>query len=241
MPVVYGINPVKEALRKDGFVKKIYIYKGRTDKEIERIINIAKAQNIMVSFVDKDFFRHFPKANQGIMAEIKQKLPCTLDDLYSITQKRLEPAFYFIIDSIEDPHNLGAILRVIEASGAHGVVMPKRHIARGPTVSKAAAGADIHLCIVKVPNIKHAIMDFQNRGITVIALEASGEKSLWQIDLKGPIACVVGSEGKGIKKTVLDLCNVVVKIPLFGEVASLNVSTATAIFAFELRRQRLLK
>ena len=241
MSIIYGINPVKEALKKENLLKKIYIYKGRTDKEIEDIVSKANTLGIGVSFVDKEFFKQFPKAHQGIIAEIKQPLPCGLDELYEITKKKAEPAFYFIIDSVEDPHNLGAIYRVAEASGAHGVVVPKRRIAKGPTVSKAAAGADLHLCVVRVSNIKHAIKDFQQRAVVVIGLEASGEKDLWEVDLTGPVACVVGSEARGIKKTVLDLCDIVVKIPLFGAVTSLNVSTAAAVFAFELRRQRFFK
>jgi 23S rRNA (guanosine2251-2'-O)-methyltransferase len=114
-------------------------------------------------------------------------------------------------------------------------------VARGPTVTKAAAGADLHLCIVKIANIKHAIRDFQDRGIHVIGLESSGHSSLWELDLTGPVACVLGSEGKGLKRTVLEACDTIVKIPLFGKVTSLNVSTAAAVFAFELRRQRGLR
>ncbi len=241
MAYLYGINPVLEALRAGSRVRRLYLYRGKRDSTFDKVLALARQQAIEVSFVDKDFFSALPKGHQGIVAEIREQLPCSLDDLYEITSQRPEPAFYLVIDSVEDPHNLGAILRVAEASGVHGVVLPKRRVARGPTVSKSAAGADIHLCMVKVSNIKHAIRDFQQRGIKVIGLEASGEVDLWEVDLSVPLACVVGSEGKGLRRTVLQSCDLLVRIPLFGKVTSLNVSTATAVFAFELRRQRNLK
>ncbi len=235
---MYGINPVYEALRAGRGVRRLYVLRDRRSQEVERLLCQAKARGVEVAFVDKAFFRSLPKGHQSVVAEVKEALPCSLEDLYEITEKKAEEAFYFIVDGIEDPHNLGAVLRVADAAGAHGVVLPKRKVARGPTVTKAAAGADLHLCICRVPNIKHCIREFQTRGIQVIALEASGEKGLWEVDLKGPLACVLGSEGRGIRKTVLEACDMTVRIPLFGEVTSLNVSTAAAVFAFELRRQR---
>jgi 23S rRNA (guanosine2251-2'-O)-methyltransferase len=143
-----------------------------------------------------------------------------------------------VVDSVQDPRNLGAILRTAEVAGVHGVVLPKRRIARGKTVEKASAGALQYLPIVNVPNIKHALSKFRERGITVYAAEAGGQMLYWEADMTVPLTIVIGSEGEGIKRTVKSYADSVITIPIRGKINSLNVSVATGILLYEVLRQR---
>ncbi len=239
---ICGVNPVREALRSSSAIDDIYIYKEKRGRSIEEIIKLARAMNVHLHFVDKSFFSSFPRGHQGIVgrrAEISPEL--TLADLYSISMKKNEPPFYLIIDGIEDPRNLGAIVRTAEVAGVHGLVMQKRRIATGMTVAKASAGAIEFLPIVKVSNIKHAIEDMQKEGIWIFGAETEGQKEYWSVDLTVPLAFVLGSEGKGIRRSVRDYCDQIVRIPVRGRVNSLNVSVAAGVLIYEALRQRMKK
>jgi 23S rRNA (guanosine2251-2'-O)-methyltransferase len=237
---LYGFNPVIEAIKSGRKIKTVYISKQRHE-QVQKIIELAKAEGIRVEFAERDFFdTRFYKGHQGIAAVVEKKGFLTIDELLAIPEKKGESAFFLILDLIEDPRNFGAILRVADATGVHGVVC-QSHRSAGitPIVSKASAGALEYVNLAEVVNIKHAIDKMKRLDITIIGAEAGSELTPWDIDMKGPMAFVIGSEGQGLRKTVREMCDFVVSLPMRGIVNSLNVSVATGILSYEVIRQRL--
>ena len=237
---LYGFNPVLEAIKSGRKIKTVYISKQRHE-QVDKIVELAKSEGISIEFADKDFFdSKFHKGHQGVAAVAEKRQILSTDELLSISEKREESAFFLILDLIEDPRNLGAILRVADAAGVHGVVF-QSHRSAGitPIVSKASAGALEYVNLAEVVNIKHAIDKMKNLNITIIGAEAGSELTPWDIDLKSPLAFVIGSEGMGLRKTVKEMCDFVVSLPMKGKVNSLNVSVATGILSYEVIRQRL--
>lgn len=238
--LIYGINPVKEALR-SGRVKELYISQ-RRKKGLEEFLELAQKAGIPIKWVETSFFdSHFTKGHQSIAALVKKKrLLDTGDLLKKIGSK--ESSLILILDGIEDPRNLGAILRVAEAGGADGVVIQKhRQAGISSEVIKSSAGAYEYVDIAVENNIKYAINTLKNEGFTIIGTDSKAKKTFWDVSLRGRIGLVMGSEGKGIKETVLRLCDEIVVIPMLGKVNSLNVSVATGIMVFEVIRQRGMK
>lgn len=236
---IYGINPVEEAFKVKDTIKEVYISKDRV-KKLSKIVALAEQYSIPVKIVDTSFIDRTVKgAHQGVFAKVRIKKTITLDEALEIPYKRKEPAFFLILDLIEDPQNLGTILRVADAAGVHAVIyQERRSVGIVPSVWKASAGAAWHVELVEINNIKYAIKQLKQEGIKVIGAETSGVNVLWESDFKQPLAFVVGSEGKGIRQTVLSLCDEKVKIPMRGKINSLNVSAATSILLFEVLRQR---
>lgn len=237
---LYGFNPVLEAIKSGRKIKTVYISRQRHE-QIQNIIEIAKAEGIRVEFAEKNFFdTKFHKGHQGIAALVAQKKLLSIDELLSISEKSGETLFFLVLDCIEDPRNFGAILRVADAAGVHGVVF-QSHRAAGitPIVSKASAGALEYVNLAEVVNIKHAIDKMKKLNITIVGAEAGSELTPWDIDMEGPMAFVIGSEGQGLRKTVREMCDFVVSLPMRGKVNSLNVSVATGILSYEVIRQRL--
>lgn len=236
---IYGINPVTEAIKSGRKINAIFISKQRQE-HMQRLITTAETRDIAVKFVDKDFFdSRFHKGHQGIAAVIEKKLFLSIDKMLSVPSDRGENPFFLILDSIEDPRNFGAILRVADAVGIHGVVFQSRRSAGiDGMVSKTSAGASEHINLAEVVNIKHAIDKMKKVGINIIGAEAAAGASLWDIDMCAPLAFVIGSEGKGLRRTVREQCDFLANIPLRGNVSSLNVSVATGILAYEALRQR---
>lgn len=239
---IYGVNPVLEAIRAKGRVKSIHISFSR-HKDISVITQEAKKEGLPVKIEHEDFFnKTFPKGHQGIAAKVLQKEYLDLDKLLKIPAGKNEPAFFLILDCIEDPQNLGAILRTAETAGVHGIIIQShRSAGLSPTVYKASAGAIEYIPVSQVSNIKQAITALKNKEIWVYGADMEAKDTLWDTDLTGPLAIVLGSEGLGIRKTVREHCDYLIKIPLKGNVTSLNVSAATAIFVFEVLRQRQSK
>lgn len=237
---LYGFNPVLEAIKSGRKINIVYIYKQRHE-QIQKIIELANAGGIPVEFAEKEFFdSKFHKGHQGVAAVVEKKRLLSIDELSAIPEKKWEIPFFLILDLIEDPRNFGAILRVADAAGMHGVVF-QSHRSAGITsvVSKASAGALEYVNLAEVVNIKHAIDKMKKLNITIIGAEAGSELTPWDIDMKGPLAFVIGSEGQGLRKTVREICDFVVSLPMRGKVNSLNVSVATGILAYEVIRQRL--
>lgn len=235
--LICGINPVKEALR-SGRVKELYISETRK-KGLEEVLSLSRKADVPVKWVDSSFFdSRFPKGHQSIAALVKKRRLLQTDDLLKKIGSR-ESSLIIILDEIEDPRNLGAILRVAEAGGADGVVI-QRHRQTGisPEVIKSSAGAYEYVDIAVENNIKYAINTLKKEGFTIIGSDSRAEKSLWDVSLRGRIGLVMGSEGKGIRQSVLRLCDEIVCIPMLGKVNSLNVSVATGIMVFEAMRQR---
>jgi 23S rRNA (guanosine2251-2'-O)-methyltransferase len=239
---IYGFNPVLEALKAGRKIKTIFISSGRQDKII-LIKKEAESGKIPVRIKEPVFFDiTFRKGHQGVAAEVSCKEYVNLDELLKIPIEKNETAFFIIVDCLEDPRNLGALLRVADAAGVHGIVLQShRSVTLSAEVAKVSAGAVEYVPVSLVANIKYAIDEMKNRGITIIGAEMNTEKTIWDIDLKVPIAIVVGSEGKGLRKIIRQKCDILAKIPMSGKINSLNVSVATGILSFEILRQRLIK
>jgi len=236
---IYGVNPVREALRSGGAVKAVHVYSGR-HKGLAEIKAAAEENGVSIKMEKAEFFEsRFPKGHQGVAAQIEQKGYVSLDELLRIPDKRGEAPFFVLLDEVEDPRNLGAVLRTAEAAGVHGVVIQKhRQAGLGPIAIKASAGASEHMALASVPNIKNAIYKMKDMGITVAGAEAGPESSPWDVDLSGPLAIVVGSEGRGLRRTVLEKCDIIISLPMHGRVNSLNASVAAGVLIYEVLRQR---
>lgn len=240
---IYGLNPVLEALRAGREIDAIYIYAGRR-REVETLQREAEIKNIPVRVMhDAGFFDgRFPKGHQGIAAEVAQRLYTDIEELLQIPDKKKEVPFFVILDLLEDPRNLGAVIRTAEAAGVHGIVIQERRAAGlGPEAVKASAGASEYLAVASVTNIKHAIEKMKEQGIGIVGAEADAPLSAWEADLGGPIALVIGSEGKGIRRTVKERCDMLVSLPMQGKINSLNTSVSAGILIYEILRKRSSK
>ena len=239
---IYGLNPVLEALRARRNIKEVYISSGRHEK-LSLIKKETESREIALRIVDAAFFNErFPKGHQGIAVKVSEKGYMDLYELLNIPEKRNEIPFFLILDCIEDPGNVGAILRSADAAGVHGVIVQEhRSAGLSPAVSKASAGAVEYVPVSQVSNIKHAISEMKEREITIIGAESGSGNMPWDVDFSVPVGLVIGSEGRGLRKTVEEKCDFVVSIPMRGRINSLNVSAASAVLMFEVLRQRVRK
>jgi 23S rRNA (guanosine2251-2'-O)-methyltransferase len=239
---IYGINPLFEAIMAGRKIKTIFLSSGRHEK-VREIKQEAARRNIPVTVVERAFLDNlFHKGHQGVAASVSPKHSVPIDELLEIPLKKNEVPFFLILDCVEDPRNFGALLRVADAAGIHGIVIQShRSVTVGADVAKVSAGAMEYVPVTVVTNIKHAIREMKENGITIVGTDAGGQNILWDLDLSMPIALIVGSEGKGLRQTVSDLCDLLIKIPMHGKIHSLNVSVAASICAFEILRQRAQK
>jgi len=239
---IYGLNPVLEAVRSGREVKTVFLSSARRDKVAE-IDEEISSRGIKISRADNTFFdSRFTKGHQGIAALVAPRKYADMEELLAVPSERDEPPLFLILDCIEDPRNFGAILRVADAGGVHGVVIQSyRSASLSPEAVKASAGASEYIPVTMIPNIKHAIREMKKSGITIAGAEASAEHALWDADLTGPLAVVIGSEGHGLRRTVKEECDMLVHISMKGRVNSLNASVATGIIIFEIMRQRMSK
>ncbi|HIJ59726.1 MAG TPA: 23S rRNA (guanosine(2251)-2'-O)-methyltransferase RlmB [Nitrospirae bacterium] len=237
--VIYGINPVREALKAKKRFISLYIQKGR-EKEFEDLLRIANSLSIKTKIIEKTFFdSKFPKGHQGIYAHIIDKKETSFEDVYEDIIKSGEKPFFVILDGIEDPRNLGAIIRTADAVSVHAVIHQKHRSAHLSAVtSKVSAGATEHVRIIETGNIKNVIKKMKLENIKIIGADHEARHTLWEVDLNQPVAVVLGGEDKGIRPTVKSLCDEVLKIPMRGKILSLNVSVAMGIVSFEVLRQR---
>lgn len=238
---IYGFNPVLEALRAGRNVRTVYLCSGRHENvKVEEIRRKAEIRGVRVEAADRPFFdSRFPKGHQGVAARAYQKGYLSIDELISGVSGEKEASLLVIVDGIEDPRNLGAIIRSVDAAGGHGIVIQShRSASLGPEASKASAGAVEHVAISMVPNIKHAMRKMKESGISVIGTESGNHPAIWDVDLTVPLAIIIGSEGKGMRKTVRENCDILVTIPMKGKINSLNASVAAGILLFEILRQR---
>lgn len=239
---ICGINPLFEAIKAGRNIKKIFLSSGRHEK-VSDIKREAAVRNIPVIIVEPSFLDNlFRKGHQGIAASVSSKRSVSLGELLEIPLGKNEMPFFLILDCVEDPGNFGAILRVADAAGIHGIVIQShRSVTVGAHVAKVSAGALEYVPVAVVTNVKHAIREMKENGVTIVGADAGAQTVFWDLDLSMPIALVVGSEGKGLRQTVGNLCDVLVQIPMFGKINSLNVSVAASICAFEILRQRMQK
>ncbi len=235
---VVGRNAVRELLKSERPIDKIFVRRGEREGSITMLVALALEKKIPVLEVEK------PKLDalacglphQGIVAMAAQKEYCSVEDILKIAEERGEPPLIVIADGINDPGNLGAIIRCAEGAGVHGIIIPKRHaVGVSPAVTKASAGAVEHMAIAKVTNLAATIAELKEAGIWTYAAEADGQP-YDETDYKGPCALVFGSEGEGVSHLVRQSCDFVVSIPMYGHVNSLNVSTAAAVIIHEAKR-----
>lgn len=241
---VEGRNPVIEAIKGDREIDKILIAKGSEQGSIQKIIGMAKEKKIVIQYVEKAKLDSMSetKAHQGVIALVTPYSYKTVEDIMKTAEDKNEDPLIIILDEIEDPHNLGAIIRTAECVGAHGVIIPKRRaVGLTPVVIKASAGAVEHMNIAKVSNIASTIEELKESGVWIYGTDMKGEQDYFQRDLTGPIAIVIGSEGKGIGRLIKEKCDFLVKIPMAGKVSSLNASVAASVMMYEVLRQRGLK
>jgi 23S rRNA (guanosine2251-2'-O)-methyltransferase len=236
---IYGLNPVRESIRSGKKIKAVIISTSRKEK-VPEIEEEAAIRGIPVRREDLFFFDgRFPKGHQGIAAVLPPREFQDIEGLFDAPSRGHEPPLFLALDCLEDPRNLGAILRVADAAGVHGVILQAyRSVTLGPEAVKASAGASEYMPVAMVPNIKHAIREAKTRGITVVGADAEGGSTVWELDLRGPLLVVVGSEGKGLRRTVREGCDLLASIPMKGNVNSLNAAVATGVIIFEIMRQR---
>ena len=239
--IVEGRNAVIEALRAGRPIDKLLIAKGDVDRTLAFLASSAKDKGIAVVECDRRKLDAMSTthAHQGVIAVCAVREYCSLENIPAIADERGEDPFVILCDEISDGHNLGAIIRTAECAGAHGVVIPKRRSA-GLTavVNKASAGAAEHMAVARVSNLSAAIRELKEKGIWVFGTAADGASELWQTDLSGPIALVIGSEGDGMSRLIRDHCDFILSLPMKGKLSSLNASAAGAIVMYEILRQR---
>lgn len=238
---ISGRNPVLEILKSDTEIEKLYVLKGDLKGSIIKILGKAKDKGIIIQEVDKNKLDELSggEVHQGVVALVSGYEYGEIDDIMELARERDEDAFIIILDEIEDPHNLGAIIRTAECAGVHGVIIPKRRSASvNSTVYKSSAGAVEHMIVSKVTNISNTIEDLKKRGLWIYGADMDGADYHFKTSLDGPIGLVIGNEGKGISRLVKEKCDVLVKIPMTGKISSLNASNAASILIYEVVRQR---
>ncbi len=238
---IEGRNPVTEALKSGRYIDKIYIKKGDKHGSIIPVIRMAKEKGILITETDGRKLDEMSETgnHQGVIALCAAAEYATVDDILKNASDKGEAPFIVILDRIADPRNLGSIIRTANCAGVHGVIISKHDSATlTASCAKASAGAVEYTPVARVANLAKTIEDLQKKNIWVTGADASGDKELFEADLKGGIAIVIGSEGEGISRLVLEKCDFVVKIPMRGNVNSLNASVAASLFMYEAVRQR---
>lgn len=239
--IIEGRNPVMEALKAEREIDKIIVSKGNVEGSIKKIIAIAKDKKIPVQYVDKNKLNQMSSggAHQGVIAYVAAYQYFEIEEVIESIREKGEDIFLIILDEITDPHNLGSIIRTANASGAHGVIIPKRRsVGLTATVAKTSAGAIEYVPVSKVTNISRTIDYLKDQGIWIIGADMDGEKLHYDSDLTGNVALVIGNEGKGISRLVKEKCDFLVKLPMKGQVSSLNASVAASILMYEVLKQR---
>lgn len=241
---VEGRNAVLELIESGKDINKIYIEKGEKQGSINKILAKANQRKIIVTEVDKQKFRQMsqtPNA-QGIIAIVPPFDYCDVYDIIELAKERNEDPFILILDGIEDPHNLGSIIRTAETAGVHGIIIPKRRAASvNSTVNKVSAGAVEHMKIARVNNINETINTLKKEGIWICGTDMDTNKYYYNQDLTGPLAIVIGSEGFGMSRLVKENCDFLIKIPMKGKITSLNASVSAGIIVYEAVKQRIIK
>lgn len=239
--IIAGRNAVTEALRSGRAIDSIIVARGKQSGAITAIIARAKANNIPIKEADtkKLDFMCGGAVHQGIIAMAAVKEYSSVDDIFALAESREELPFIIIADGLEDPHNLGAVIRTAECAGAHGVIVPRRHsTGLTYTVGKASAGAVEYVPVARVTNIASTIDELKKRGVWIYAADMDGQP--WcETDLRGAVGLVIGNEGKGVSRLVKEKCDVVLSLPMKGQINSLNASVAAGIMMYEISRQRL--
>ena len=240
--MIEGRNAVLEAFRSGKTVDKLYILDGCQDGPVRTIVREAKKRDTILNFVTKERLDQLSetKKHQGVIAMTAAYEYSDIEEMFALAEKKGEDPFLILLDNIEDPHNLGAIIRTANLCGAHGVIIPKRRaVGLTATVAKTSAGALNYTPVAKVTNLTATIKELKEQGIWFVCADMGGTQ-MYDLDLKGPIGLVIGSEGEGVSKLVRENCDYVASIPMKGDIDSLNASVAAGVLAYEIVRQRMM-
>ena len=238
---IEGRNAVLEALRSGRSVDKIYVLMGAHDGPIQSILREAKKHDTIISYVSKERLNQISETgnHQGVIAIAASYGYASVEEILEKAKEKGEDPFIFILDNIEDPHNLGAIIRTANLAGAHGVIIPKnRAVGLTATVAKASAGALNYTPVAKVTNLSQTIEELKKEGLWFVCADMDGE-IMYRQNLTGPIGLVIGNEGEGVGRLVKSKCDLVARIPMQGDIDSLNASVAAGVLAYEVVRQRM--
>ena len=239
--MIEGRNAVLEAFRSGKPVDKLFVLDGCQDSPVRTIVREAKKHDTLVQFVDKERLTQLSQTgrHQGVIAYTAAYEYAQVEDMLALAKERGEDPFLILLDDIEDPHNLGAIIRTANLAGAHGVIIPKRRaVGLTATVAKTSAGALNYTPVAKVTNLTKTMKELKEKGLWFVCADMGGE-SMYKLNLTGPIGLVIGNEGEGVSRLVKETCDFVASIPMKGDIDSLNASVATGVLAYEIVRQRL--
>lgn len=239
--IIEGRNSVIELLNSERDINKIFIQSGEKHGSINKIIAIAKENKVVVTEVEKSKLDYMSKTknHQGVIAVVPPFNYCEVEDILDYAKEKQEDTFILILDGIEDPHNLGSIIRTAETAGVHGIIIPKRRsVTVNSTVSKVSAGAVEHMKIARVNNINDTIKKLKDKGLWIIGTDGEAKTTYYNQDLKGDIAIIIGSEGFGMSRLVKENTDILVKIPMKGKITSLNASVSAGIIIYEAVKQR---
>ena len=236
--LLVGRNPIREALKSGAPLEKLLVAEGDLSGAARDIVRMARDAGVVVQFVERYRLDQIYPAHQGLLAFRSARAYATIEDILARARERGEEALVVVLDQVTDPHNLGAIIRSSECAGAHGVIIPERRAAGlTPACEKAAAGALAHLPVARVKNLNRALEELKRAGLWIVAAALEGENAL-TADLSGPLALVIGSEGEGISRLTLSLCDRRVTLPMLGKISSLNASVAAGVLLYQVVRAR---
>ena len=241
--IIEGRNAVLEAFRSGKPVDKLYVLDGCQDGPVRTIVREARKHDTIIQFVEKERLSQLSETgrHQGVIAYTAAYEYSEVSDMLELAREREEDPFIILLDNIEDPHNLGAIIRTANLAGAHGVIIPKRRaVGLTATVAKTSAGALNYTPVAKVTNLKKTMEELKKEGLWFVCADMGGE-AMYDLNLTGPIGLVIGNEGEGVSRLVKETCDFVASIPMKGDIDSLNASVATGVLAYEIVRQRLKK
>ncbi|EML9735780.1 TPA: 23S rRNA (guanosine(2251)-2'-O)-methyltransferase RlmB [Bacillus cereus] len=237
---IIGRNPVIEALRSGRDINKIWIAEGAAKGQVQIVLALAKENKIILQHAPKKKLDQLVEGNhQGVIAQVAAYQYAELEDLFKAAEKRNEDPFFLILDEIEDPHNLGSIMRTADATGAHGIIIPKRRaVGLTASVAKASTGAIEYIPVARVTNLSRTIDELKERGLWIAGTDAKGKTDYRNLDGTMPIGLVIGSEGKGMSRIIGEKCDFLITLPMVGKVTSLNASVAASLLMYEVYRKR---
>lgn len=242
--VLVGRNAVTEALKSGRGINKLWIASGDREGSVAEIATLAKERGIVVQYVERAKIEALAGGHrhQGVLAYVAPVPYAELDDILKAAEEKGEAPFLVLLDELEDPHNLGALLRTADATGVHGILIPKRRsVSLNATVAKTSAGAVEYVPVARIGNIAQTLKKLKEKGFWVAGADMDGEKAYYEADLTGPLVLVVGSEGRGMSRLTKEACDFIVSMPMVGRINSLNASVAGSILMYESMRQRLQK
>lgn len=238
---IQGKRSVEEALQANRHIEKIYIATGSSQKRIEPLLQQVSRKKIPCFWVPRERLDQIAKRenHQGILAQVEAYEYSSLEECFQLASRRQEPPFFLLLDGVEDPHNFGSILRTAEATGVHGVIIPKnRAVGLTSTVAKTSAGAIEYVPVVRVTNLKRTADLLKEKGLWIIGSDGNAEQKYQEVEYNFPLALVIGNEGKGISRLMKEKCDILVRLPMKGQMTSLNASVAAGILMYEVVRSR---